>query len=247
MKRKFKILILASSILVVLLAIGVLLVPRSIRNFFYPAAPQMPPEVGQNIDEILTKLEGTLQKKAPHFLAELKQGLSDAEITALENKSGIRLPDDVKALYRWHNGGATRNPLNCGPIPGHRFVPLDEALGANNTISNQAAQATGAQRAAFEIFAGHTKSWIPLFDDGAGDGYFFDPKRKSSEGAVFYHFAETASYIFFPSVKNLMAGTVKCYEQNAFAWKTNGSASSLTEDFERSQKIWEEFGSSNPQ
>ena len=45
MKRKYKILILASSIVVVLLVIGVLLVPRSIRNFFYPVAPQMPPEV----------------------------------------------------------------------------------------------------------------------------------------------------------------------------------------------------------
>jgi cell wall assembly regulator SMI1 len=66
--------------------------------------------VGQNIGEILTKLEGSMQIKAPHILAELKQGLSDAEIAALEYKSGIRLPDDVKALYRWHNGSATRNP-----------------------------------------------------------------------------------------------------------------------------------------
>jgi cell wall assembly regulator SMI1 len=205
----------------------------------------MPPEVSQNIGEILNKLEGLMQNKAPDVLAELKQGLSDAEITALENKSGTRLPDDVKALYRWHNGCSTRNPLNCGPIPGHRFVPLDEALGANGVISNQVANTTGAQRAAFEIFAGHTKSWIPLFDDGAGDGYFIDPVRKASQGAVFYHFAEEARYVFFPSVKNLMAGIVKCYEQNAFAWKTNENGPGLIEDFERAEKVWKEFGTGN--
>jgi cell wall assembly regulator SMI1 len=205
----------------------------------------MPPEVSQRIGEILNKLEGVMQTKAPGVLVELKQGLSDTEIAALENKSGIRLPEEVKALYKWHNGCATRNPLNCGPIPGHRFVPLDEALGANSIISNQVAKATGVQRAAFEMFAGHTKSWLPLFDDGASDGYFFDPTRKASEGAVFYHFAEEAHYVFFPSVKNLMAGIVKCYEQDAFAWKTNESGTGLMEDFVRSEKVWKEFGASN--
>jgi cell wall assembly regulator SMI1 len=246
MKRK-RVFILVPSVLLAILIVALFLIPRSIRNFFYPTAKPMPPVVNISMAEILKKLEVLMQDKAPAVLAELQTGLSDSEISALESKSGVQLPDDMKALYHWRNGSGNRNPMLCGPIPGHRFLPLNEALGLNSVITNQLAGASGVQRAAFEVFAGHAKSWIPLFDDGAGDGYFFDPKRKASEGAVFYHFAEDASYVFFPSIKNLIAGTVKCYEQDAFAWKTNGNATGLTQDFERSQKIWQEFGSDNTQ
>lgn len=205
----------------------------------------MPPVIGLSMAEILRQLESLMQNKPPAVFAELQAGLSDSEISALESKSGITLPDEMKALYRWHNGCGTRNPTLCGPIPGQRFLPLDEALGLHNAGTNQLANASGVQRAAFEVFAGHTKSWIPLFDDSAGEGYFFDPKRKASEGAFFYHFAEDTYYVFFPSLKNLMAGAAKCYEQDAFAWKTNQTGVGLVEDFERSQKLWQEFGASN--
>jgi cell wall assembly regulator SMI1 len=228
-----------------ILLVGLLLVPRAMRNFFYPVASKMPPAVGQSMEDILAKIEREMEVKAPKVLTELQSGLSESEISKHERNAGVTLPDDIKALYRWHNGSATRDPRICGPIPGHRFLPLEEALGSNRMITNQLANAGGAQQAAFNVFAGHTKSWITLFDDGAGDGYFFDPKRKASEGAVFYHFAEDASYVFFPSVKNLLAGALKCYEQSAFAWKTNENGMVLTEDFERSQKIWQEFGASN--
>jgi hypothetical protein len=104
------------------------------------------------------------------------------------------------------------------------------------------AQATPVERAAFGVFAGHRVSWITLFDDGAGDGYFFDPKRKPQEGAIFYCFAEDMTYRFFPSLKNLLAATVKCYETSAFSWKTNQSGPGLEEDFAKSEQIWTEFG-----
>jgi cell wall assembly regulator SMI1 len=246
MKRKhIPILASFSLVFVAILLIGVLVIPRSIRNFFYPAAPTMPPVVGQSMADILGTLEGVMQLKAPKVLAELRPGLSQSDVNELEHKSGIILPDDLRALYRWHNGSGSRDPMFCGLIPGHRFLPLDEALGAISATANQLTKANSVQQTAYNVFAGHTKSWIPLFDDGAGDGYFFDPKRQPSEGPVFYHFAEDASYVFFPSVKNLLSGTVKCYEQGALVWKTNESGIGLIEDFERSQKLWQEFGASN--
>ena len=101
------------------------------------------------------------------------------------------------------------------------------------------------QRAAFGVFAGHRRSWITLFDDGCGDGYFFDPKRKPQEGAVFYSFAEDGSYVFFPSLGNLLAGAAKCYEVGAFSWTNGPSGPHLEEDFNQSRKVWDEFGSSN--
>ena len=228
-----------------LLVFGALLIPRAVRRFFYPLASPMPPVVAKSTTQLLSELEGTLKSKAPQVLDEMQIGLSDEEIATLERQANLRLPEEIRTLYRWRNGCRSNNPLIAGPIPGHRFVPLSEALGLLTVLSNQVSQATAAQRAAFGMFAGHRRSWISLFDDGCGDGYFFDPKRKPQEGAVFYSFAEDGSYVFFPSLRNLLAGALKCYEVGAFWWTNTPSGPHLDEDFNRSRKIWDEFGSSN--
>lgn len=235
----------AALVIVVVVAFGLLHV---FRGFLYPTAPAMPPIVAETTEEILARLESSLKAHAPQLLEYLQPGLTAQEIADLEGRAGVRLPDDLKAFYRWRNGSRlelikSSNRLSDVPIPGHRFVPLGEALGFRSVVSNQLAQATGIQKAAGKVFAGHRESWIPLFDDGAGDGYFFDTKRKGSQGAVFYCFAEDRTYVFFPSMKNLLAGVVKCYEKGAFTSKEG----SLDENFELSQKIWTEFGANDTQ
>jgi cell wall assembly regulator SMI1 len=239
--------ILGIGLLIVMgaLAVVVLMVPRAVRRYFYPPAPPMPPIVSRPMAEILGELEAVMKTNAPRVLEDLQAGLPNAEITALERQAGFQLPEDIRALYRWRNGSRSSDPRLAGPIPGHRFVPLAEALSLPAVISGQVAGATPVQRAAYGIFAGHRKSWITIFDDGCGDGYFFDPKRKASEGAVFYHLAEDMQYIFFPSAANLLAGAVKCYERKAFSWKDDPQGPGLEEDFNQSPKIWEEFGASN--
>ena len=239
---------IVSSAVVLLIAFVVLVVayvPRALRSFFYPPAPLMPAIVSKTVPEILTELELVMKTNAPKVLEQMQPGLSDAEIARLEQQANLKLPDDIKALYRWHDGCRTLDPMLTGPVPGHRFVPLAQALGEFGVVSNQVAGGTSAQRAAYNIFAGHRKSWIQLFDDGAGDGYYFDPKRKPSEGAIFYCFAEDNTYLFFPSVANLLEGTLECYKQNAFVWDDAPSEAGLEEDFEKSDKIWSRFGARN--
>jgi cell wall assembly regulator SMI1 len=216
----------------------------------YPVAPPMPPVVGQTTEEILAQLESVLKEKAPQILTNLQPGLSAEKISELENESGIHFPDEIKALYQWRDGFNPRRIRSggfqaAGPMPGDNFLPLEAALQLARATSNQVARATLFQRAAFNVLAGYTRSWITVFDDGAGDGYFFDPARKPSEGAVFYHFTEDDEYVFFPSAKNLLAGLVKCYQQNAFAWKDATNGAGLYEDFGASSKIWNEFGVSS--
>jgi hypothetical protein len=31
---------------------------------------------------------------------------------------------------------------------------------------------------------------VQILDDGAGDGYFYDPERADAEGSFFYHMAD---------------------------------------------------------
>jgi hypothetical protein len=80
-------------------------------------------------------------------------------------------------------------------------------------------------------------------DDGAGDGYFYDPKRSDSEGAFFRYFAEMSYYLWFPSLRNFLAGVVECYESQAV--KVSADGKSLDEDCDRTEKIWTRFAKSS--
>jgi len=229
-------------IVVLALFVGLIFWAKAgLSSFLYPVAPAMPPEVPESMTQILTRLEQALQTNAPFVLAELQPGLSDSEIALLERQNGITLPEDIKAIYRWHNGSpqATNN-LPIDFIPTHRFMPLHEALAERSQLAK--VEPTAAARLAHRIFVSHRDSWLSILSDGAGDGYWYDPKRAASQGAVFYNFTEDATFVFFPSAKNLMAGIVKCYEQGAFKLKQNSSPPELDEDFDKAEKIWPEFG-----
>ena len=240
-----RLIIIGAAVIIGLLVIGAVTIPGLVRSFFYPVAGPMPAALRKPVTEILSELEALLRQKAPRVLEEMQPGLSNEQISTLERQSGVHLSEDIKALYRWRNGSKSLDPRIDGPIPGHRFVPLEEALGSTAVLSNEVAKATSAQRTAFGFFAGHRKTWISLFDDGAGDGYFFDPQRKATEGAIFFCFAEDGTFVFFPSLGNLLAGATKCYQKDAFSWKDGPSSPGLEQDFNQSTKIWNEFGSLN--
>lgn len=228
---------------IVLVGLGIL-ARAGLRSFFYPMAPPMPAVVSEPMPEILARLESILKTNAPQVLAGLQPGLSVGDIARLEQQYHVQLPDDIQAIYQWHNGARhSTNYVGDDFIPIHRFVPLEEMLAEK--AAEGKGPATLLQRAAYRIFAGQRDSWFCLFSDGARDGYWFDPKRKPSEGAVFYTFTEDNTFVFFPSPKNLMAGIAKCYEQGAFRVKPASSPPQLDEEFEKARKIWEEFGASN--
>jgi cell wall assembly regulator SMI1 len=254
MKRKNFVMLVSVFLIVGAICVGSgFLLFGKFTHSMYPFARPMPPVVGQSMEEILAQLEVELKSNAPQVLTNLQPGLSGERIKELEQQSGVHLPEEIKALYQWRNG-FSRLALksggygSVGPMPGHYFVPLEEAFEMSRDLTNQVAGGTAAQRAAFTLLAGYTKSWITLFDEGGGgNGYFYDPKRKPAEGAIFFHDMEEGDYTFFPSPKNLFAGLVECYRQNAFVWKEGTNGASLSEDFEASQKIWKEFGTSSDQ
>lgn len=212
-----------------------------LRSFFYPSPPAMPPVVEQTTEELLAQLEETLRDRAPAVADSLQPGLSEEQITALEAKGGFQLTDDLRALYRWHNGMPANGTQDF--IPGHRLLPLEEVVQQSLEARRQINSASPVQRSAHRIFAGHRKGWLTILDDGAGDGYFYDPKRVTKGGSFFYHFAEDSYYLYFPSVRNFLAGVVECFEANAYHQYADGER--LDEDFEQAWQIWDRFGASN--
>lgn len=77
-------------------------------------------------------------------------------------------------------------------------------------------------------------------DDGAGDGYFYDPKRKEAGGAFFYFMAEENYYVWFPSLRNFLSGVVESYQTGVIKVTANGN--SLDEDTDKMQKLWDRLG-----
>jgi cell wall assembly regulator SMI1 len=242
MKTWHKVIAVLATVLLLFTALGIWGVLK-LKSFLYPVAPPMPAIISEPMPEILTHLEAVLKTSAPLVSAKLQPGISAEQIAKLEAQYHVQIPDEIKAIYEWHNGSvraATTNDL-ADFMPLYRFLPLDEAL-AQRTTTTPPGDAPFVGRVAYRVFAGHRDSWICLFEDGAGNGYWFDPKRKATEGAVFYNFTEEADFLFFPSPKNMMAGIAECYEQGAFHMKTNSSPPQLDEDFETAQKIWTRFG-----
>lgn len=233
----FVALALGGGIVLTLILVG----PSIQRSLFYPKPSGLPPVVSQTTEQLLARLGSVLQTNAPNVACALQPGLSDKQIADLEAHGGFRLSNDLRALYRWHNGMVASSTV--GLLAGQRFVPLDEVVHERDVIRQQSESAPKYQHFAFSVFAGHTKGWLQVLDDGAGDGYFYDPKRTDAEGAFFYHFFEGSYYLWFPSLRNFLAGVIECYESQAVKMGADGKT--LDEDFDRTEKLWSRFAKSS--
>jgi len=211
---------------------------HGLREFLYPKPPHMPKVVKRSLEAVLQDLESVLAEKVPFVANQLQPGLSSGEIDELEKKAGVKLTNELRALYMWHNGCSTET--NQDFMPGHLFLPLDTTVEQKMVIKQQLESAPRSQRYAFNLFAGHRLDWITIFDDRCGDGYFYDPKRKNNESCIFYHFAEDGYYFFFPSLKNLLAAITECYRQSAYLQESGSNT--LKENYQHSERIFAGFG-----
>jgi hypothetical protein len=161
MRPARKALMLAAAIGVVII-VGLILVGPSIqRAIFYPKPRGLPPVVGQTTSELLARLQSVLESNAPVVASALQPGLSDAQIAALESQGRFRLSDDLRALYRWHNGIDRNSAIWL--TAGQRFVPLDEVVRERTLVRQQVASGSGVERAALFVFAGHKDGLDPVF------------------------------------------------------------------------------------
>ena len=212
---------------------------RRVETFFYPKYIQLTKNVDIPLEVILNELDNILAEKVPFVAEQLQDGLSPEDIDKLENKSGITLTEELRTFYMWHNGCSVNS--NQYFFPGHLFLPLDFAIEQHIQLKKDVDSSPWLQRLTFNIFAGHKLSWLTIFDDMCGDGYFYDHLRKNDNCCIFYNFAEDSSYMFFPSLKNLMAAINECYKQNAF--RPSSEPNSLEEDFDKAWNIFMKYGS----
>lgn len=222
-----------------------MLLPTPNREELYPVAPPMPAKVAATAEELLAKYEAFLTADAPAALAALQPGLEDAAIERLETEHAFRLPNDLRALYRWRNGEAEGS--GTGAFADGRFLPLEAALEQRKALKSQMQEAVKENPKVADTIEGwisHRYPWIAVIADEAGDGMFFDPTRKAEEGAVFHCFAEEG-YVFYPSWTNYLAQQVALAKAKLL--QSGEFGVEVTEQgYEEAEAIMSRFGARPP-
>lgn len=109
------------------------------------------------IKKISEKIVNWLDEDGRHFSFLLNDPLEKEEIDSLTSNLPIKLPEELKQFYQWHNGtvnekGYTYNMISF--FPGFFFISLNEAIGYYNTFIRDDRWA---------------ESWFPVFGNGGGD------------------------------------------------------------------------------
>lgn len=195
----------------------------------YPRPPAMPEVVAESMEELLARYEAVLEAHSPQSLAALQPGLTEEEIARLEEMYDAPLTEDMRTLYMWRNGMSNYAgdvwSLTPEFLPGYFFIPLEEALRMREELRG---------------VVGFADSWVPVFEDGAGDGYYYDPNRRETGGWFFFNFLEDGWYTFYPSVRNVIAHYLDGFESGIFEGRSDGT---FDEDFERSHdELWDRYG-----
>lgn len=97
----------------------------------------------------LARLDDWLQQRQPATAAALNPPASETEISSIEEKLEMELPEKLRQLYLWHDGEASDTPENLfsaarwpespeyGPSDwagSARWLPIDEAWRERNSV-----------------------------------------------------------------------------------------------------------------
>lgn len=124
----------------------------------------------------------------------LNDGASEAALAQLEAHLGFSMPDDVKALYRLHDGEASW----CGFFKGEEWLPIENVqseydiwhqLYQDGCFDNgecDTDQGCSPNSAAIKPDHWWNPKWLPLTADGSGNGLMIDldPSTDGNVGQI---------------------------------------------------------------
>ena len=124
----------------------------------------------------MQKLKSELSRHSPELLKNLNPPASDAEIAEIENEMGFKLPDQVRALYKMHNGQS-----DGGLFAGLAFLSLEDAVSEwqnweviadENYTRLDSAVISVPPNYIQEVYA--SKSYFPIGTDYSGNNLMID-------------------------------------------------------------------------
>jgi cell wall assembly regulator SMI1 len=118
------------------------------------------------MQDTVQRLDRWLAENRPDYYAKLNPGLTDDELTALEQQLGNTLPEALKTLLRWRNGQAPGNRKSFY----YNYTLMDAEDIAETIKTHNDLLASGDYKRA----NWWSPRWIPFLDNGAGDTYCVD-------------------------------------------------------------------------
>lgn len=114
--------------------------------------------------ELLLKIEELLKQDFREAYETLQPGCTDDQIRLLEEEclSGRSLPEELAAIYKWHNGQTGYLPLNQSD--NRTFIPIEEVIQTWKFLNDPQE----------DVCEPVSKSWLPITHNGAGDHLVYD-------------------------------------------------------------------------
>ena len=174
------------------------------------------------LKQTLQKIESLLKEIFPELLDSLNPSATESQIQALEDALQVPLPEDVKTLYRWHDG--ERNTV--GLFFGMSFLSIEEALEEWKIWAEIAAEGDSVLDSSIaSVPSGFIKEnyanrlYLPISADGGGNNIVvdLDPDEKGQYGQVINSGRdEEMRYVIASSVSKWMEFVLHQLQSNNF-------------------------------
>ena len=149
-------------------------------------------QVGSNMEEIWVRIETWLRNNAPQVLELIQPGVSEAQMSELEEFLSVKFPDDIKSLYRICNG---QSSYDYGILDGREFLSIErikdewsvwKELLDDGTFQDDDSQDQGSNPEPGIRNVWWSPQWIPLTYDGAGNHDCLDlnPTESGMDGQI---------------------------------------------------------------
>jgi cell wall assembly regulator SMI1 len=157
-----------------------------------------------------SRIEQWFATNAPDFADDLLAGATDTDFKAAEQAMGVTLPDELKAIYRVHNGQDGGAPGIAG---NWEFLPLKSAvkqwqimkgLTDKGTFKKNTVRVKGLVRATW-----WNLKWVPFASNGSGNLLVvdLDPPEGGDVGQV-------VSYVHDDDDRECIAGGIAAWFQS---------------------------------
>jgi len=199
----------------------------------YPRPTELADRTTAPLSQLLDQFEKVLLRVCPDSHAAFQPGLTSEQIDALELEYDITFTDELRTLYSWRNGSDPAKRVDAFPYM--RFVPLREALDARDYLRTPGESKSNTQRKMQDAWLAFRYSWVGVLENGAGDGYYYDPDRRNEESCFFYTAHDDIGYMFYPSVGNYIEELLELDRRNQLLGDDTGviQTSDLTYDEEK--------------
>jgi len=163
------------------------------------------------------------EANTPPGTLRLPPGIDEELIQVAEAEMGLRLPDDVRAFYRMHNGLDGSSLLHYG-----EFLSLEFLLGEHSTTPRPGD--LGADNAPHDLSGPIKPTWWSLMRvkiiDNSGDGVMVDldlaPGGTVGQVILFDH-ERGPRRVLAPSFAEWLARLARALEAGKLAWDPAGT------------------------